>query len=284
VTGFNPRPSGIVNSLALSGNTLYAGGDFQTVSAAASQPGGGGRDRRSATWAPAADDLVKGVDMAADEPCTSPAASRPSARATGTSPRSTARARRSRPFSHGLSYAVVDMAVDASGVFIAAPAARQFRRPQPDDGTMMWRGGTDGNVQAIATLDGVVYVVATDSFCGMQGGQRAPPRSSATAAGGRRDDGRPDELEPARQQRARRDAAGRATLGVGGDFTRIGAAPGRASQSSWNSACLLKCGADRAGPSTLGYAVARRSEPSANSATHAMSVDDPGSGARRAGG
>jgi hypothetical protein len=179
VSGFNPRPSGTVNSLALSGNTLYAGGNFLTVNgtsrgnlAAVDATTG----TLSTSWTPSADDLVKAVDMAAD-------GSRVYVAGNFTTINGTARRHVAAldpasgapvsTFSHGLSYAVVDMAVDANGVFIAgAGGGGNFADLNLTTGALAWQGGTDGNVQAIATLDGEVYVGGHyDNYCGMQGGQ-----------------------------------------------------------------------------------------------------------------
>ncbi len=239
VTGFNPRPSGIVNSLALSGNTLYAGGDFQTVSgtpranlAAVDATTGA----LSTTWAPAADDLVKGVDMAADGSRVYVAGSFTTI--NGASHRHVAALDPSSgapvaSFSHGLSYAVVDMAVDASGVFIAgAGGGGNFADLNLTTGTMMWQGGTDGNVQAIATLDGVVYVGGHyDNYCGMQGGQHTCTTSIVRHKLLAVDEttGALTSWDPHANSALGVFAltGSGTTLGVGGDFTRIG---GRAQQ------------------------------------------------------
>jgi hypothetical protein len=76
-------------------------------------------------------------------------------------------------FSHHLPYAVVDMAVDANGVYIAgAGSGGNFAALAPTTGSIMWQGGTDGNVQAITVLDGEVYVGGHyTNYCGPQGGQ-----------------------------------------------------------------------------------------------------------------
>jgi outer membrane protein assembly factor BamB len=76
-------------------------------------------------------------------------------------------------FNHHLPYAVVDMAVDANGVYIAgAGTGGNFAALDPTTGAIQWQGGTDGNVQAVAVLDGEVYVGGHyTNYCGPQGGQ-----------------------------------------------------------------------------------------------------------------
>jgi hypothetical protein len=239
VAGFNPRADGLVNSLALSGDMLYAGGSFVTL-------GGSPRSHLgavdattgalSSAWAPAANDIVKAVDMATD-------GSRVYVAGNFTTIDGVARrhvaaldpatAAGISSFSHGLAYGVVDMAVDANGVFIAgAGGGGNFADLNLTTGATVWQGGTDGNVQAIATLDGVVYVGGHyDNYCGMQGGQHtcttAITRHKLLAV-----DGATGALSSW-------DPHANSTLGVfaltgsgtvltaGGDFTRIG---GRAQQ------------------------------------------------------
>ncbi|HSD01891.1 MAG TPA: hypothetical protein VLB81_05960, partial [Gaiellales bacterium] len=179
VSGFNPRTDGLVNSLALAGNTLYAGGTFGSVSGVARShlaAVDAATGALSTTWAPAADDIVKAVDMSADGTRVYVAGSFTTI--DGATRRHVAALDPASgvaisSFSHGLPYAVVDMAVDANGVFIAgAGGGGNFADLNLTTGATVWQGGTDGNVQAIATLDGIVYVGGHyDNYCGMQGGQ-----------------------------------------------------------------------------------------------------------------
>jgi hypothetical protein len=239
VPGFNPRPDAAVNSLAVSGSTLYAGGSFLNVSgtpranlAAVNATTGA----LSATWAPAADDVVKAVDMAADGSRVYVAGSFTTI--NGVSHRHVAALDPASgapvaSFSHGLAYAVVDMAVDASGVFIAgAGGGGNFADLNLTTGSTVWQGGTDGNVQAIATLDGVVYVGGHyDNYCGMQGGQHtcttAVTRHKLLAVD--ETTGALTSWDPHANSTLGVFAltGSGTTLGVGGDFTRIG---GRAQQ------------------------------------------------------
>jgi hypothetical protein len=239
ISGFNPRADGLVNSLALSGNTLYAGGSFLTLAGTARShlaAVDATTGALSTTWAPAANDIVKAVDMAVDGSRVYVAGSFTTI--DGASHRHVAALDPASgapvaSFSHGLSYAVVDMAVDASGVFIAgAGGGGNFADLSLTTGTTVWQGGTDGNVQAIATLDGVVYVGGHyDNYCGMQGGQH-----TCTTSIQRHKLLAVDEATGALQSwdPSANSALGvfaltgsGTTLGVGGDFTRIG---GRAQQ------------------------------------------------------
>ncbi len=234
VSGFAPRPSGTVNSLALSGSTLYAGGSFTSVNGspranlAAFDATNGAL---STTWTPAADALVKAVDMSADG--TRVYAAGNFTTINGSSHRHVAALDPSSgspvaSFSHGLSYGVVDMAVDASGVFIAgAGGGGNFADLSLTTGATVWQGGTDGNVQAIAALDGEVYVGGHyDNYCGMQGGQHTCTTSIQRHKLLAVDEttGALTSWDPSANSALGVFAltGSGTTLGVGGDFTRIG--------------------------------------------------------------
>jgi len=234
VSGFAPRPSGTVNSLALSGNTLYAGGSFTSVNStpranlAAFDATTGAL---STAWAPAANDLVKAVDMAVDGSRVYVAGNFTTI--NGASHRHVdaldpATGAPIASFSHGLSYGVVDMAVDASGVFIAgAGGGGNFADLNLTTGALVWQGGTDGNVQAIAALDGVVYVGGHyDNYCGMQGGMHTCTTSITRHKLLAVDEatGALTSWDPHANSTLGVFAltGSGTTLGVGGDFTRIG--------------------------------------------------------------
>jgi hypothetical protein len=178
VASFKPKPDKSVLALALGGGTLYAGGSFLNVNGspraylAAFNASSGAL---SAAWAPAANDVVKAVDMAPSGTSvyvggnftTIDGATHHHVAALTTSSGAPVAA-----FSHGLSYGVVDMAVDAGGLYIAgAGGGGNFAALNLTSGAQIWQGGTDGNVQAIAALDGEVYVGGHyDNYCGPQGG------------------------------------------------------------------------------------------------------------------
>lgn len=70
-------------------------------------------------------------------------------------------------------YGIVALAADSAGVYAAgAGSGGNFAGFNPSSGSMLWQGGTNGNVQAIAVLNGDVYAGGhyTD-YCGPQGGQ-----------------------------------------------------------------------------------------------------------------
>lgn len=124
-------------------------------------------------------------------------------------------------------YGIVALAADSAGVYAAgAGTGGNFAAFNPSSGSMIWQGGTNGNVQAITVLNGEVYAGGhyTD-YCGPQGGQHTCtnpiPRSKMLAV---------DESTGALQAW---NPAVNSTLGVfslaggdgflemGGDFTKV---------------------------------------------------------------
>jgi hypothetical protein len=69
-------------------------------------------------------------------------------------------------------YAIIALASDSTGVFTAGAGSGGNFAGITQTGSMLWQGGTNGNVQAVAVLDGIVYVGGhyTD-YCGPQSGQ-----------------------------------------------------------------------------------------------------------------
>jgi outer membrane protein assembly factor BamB len=131
-------------------------------------------------------------------------------------------------FTHHLPYPVVDMAVDSSGVFVAgAGGGGNFADLNPGTGAIVWQGGTDGNVQAIAVLDGEVYVGGHyTTYCGPQGGQHTctNPIKRLKLLAVDEPTGALTSWNPhANSTLGVFALAGSGTtLGVGGDFTKIG--------------------------------------------------------------
>jgi hypothetical protein len=69
-------------------------------------------------------------------------------------------------------YPVIDLAADANGVYAAGAGGGGNFEGTSLTGQEMWVGGTNGNVQAIAVLGGIVYVGGHMQFyCGPQHGQ-----------------------------------------------------------------------------------------------------------------
>lgn len=184
LSGFKPKLDAAVNSLAVGGGVVYAGGAFTTangVARASLAAFDAATGALSTTWAPAAGGnssttptvttvrlstsgavvYVGGGFTTIDGASQSHIAA---LSATTGSPIST--------FTHHLPYAVVDLAVDSTGVFVAgAGGGGNFADVDPSTGAMVWQGGTDGNVQAVAVLDGEVYVGGHyTNYCGPQGG------------------------------------------------------------------------------------------------------------------
>jgi hypothetical protein len=131
-------------------------------------------------------------------------------------------------FTHHLPYAVVDLAVDSTGVFVAgAGTGGNFARLDPGTGAIVWQGGTDGNVQAITVLDSEVYVGGHYSYyCGPQTGQHTctNPIKRLKLLAVDESSGSLTSWNPhANSTLGVFALAGSGTkLGVGGDFTKIG--------------------------------------------------------------
>ena len=185
VSGFKPKLDAAVNSLAVGGGVVYAGGAFTTangVARASLAAFDASTGALSTTWAPAAGGnssttpTVTTVRLAPGGGLvyvgggftTINGASQSHIAAL-----SPATGAPSPTFTHHLPYGVVDLAVDTTGVFVAgAGGGGNFADLNPSTGASVWQGGTNGNVQAIAVLDGEVYVGGHyTSYCGPQGGQ-----------------------------------------------------------------------------------------------------------------
>jgi hypothetical protein len=82
------------------------------------------------------------------------------------------------PWATHLSYSVIDLDVDANGVYVAGGGGGgNFAALNPATGGMLWNGGTDGNVQAVAVVGGVVYLGGHyGSYCGPGSGAPTPVR------------------------------------------------------------------------------------------------------------
>jgi outer membrane protein assembly factor BamB len=185
VGSFNPKLNAAVNSLAAGNGTIYAGGTFTTANGVARSSLAAFDATNAAlstTWAPAA-----GADTSTT-PIVTTVRLAPSgatvyvgggfttmngAQSSHVAALSAVTGAQVPAFTHHLPYPVVDMAVDSTGLFIAgAGNGGNFADLDPSTGSIVWQGGTNGNVQAIAVLDGEVYVGGhyTD-YCGPQGGQ-----------------------------------------------------------------------------------------------------------------
>jgi Domain of unknown function (DUF5122) beta-propeller len=71
-----------------------------------------------------------------------------------------------------LSYPVIDLAADSKGVYVAGAGGGGNFAGLSLTGQQKWLGGTNGNVQAISVVGGVVYVGGhMQTYCGPQHGQ-----------------------------------------------------------------------------------------------------------------
>ena len=185
LSGFKPKLDAAVNSIAVGGGVVYAGGAFTTangIARASLAAFDASTGALSTTWAPAAGGnssttpTVTSVRLAPAGGLvyvgggftTIDGASQNHIAALQVS-----NGAPSPSFTHHLGYGVVDLAVDSTGVFIAgAGGGGNFANLNPTTGAVAWQGGTNGNVQAIAVLDGEVYIGGHyTNYCGPQGGQ-----------------------------------------------------------------------------------------------------------------
>jgi len=71
-----------------------------------------------------------------------------------------------------VNYPVIDLAADSKGVYVAGAGGGGNFAGLSLAGAQKWQGGTNGNVQAIAVVGGIVYVGGHMQFyCGPQHGQ-----------------------------------------------------------------------------------------------------------------
>jgi Domain of unknown function (DUF5122) beta-propeller len=181
VGSWNPGASSQVLDMGQIGGVLYVGGDFTTA-------GGAARTRLAAfdtttgaltSWAPSADALVKALSVTADGSkvivggdfthvngssqshiaALSPATGAP------------------LPWATHVPYSVIDLDVDATGVFVAGGGGGgNFAGLDLSTGARQWIGGTNGNVQAIAAVGGVVYAGGHwSNYCGQTAGAHTCP-------------------------------------------------------------------------------------------------------------
>jgi hypothetical protein len=185
LSGFKPKLDAAANSLAVGGGVVYAGGAFTTangVARASLAAFDASTGALSTTWAPAAGGnssstpTVTSVRLAPGGGLVYVGGGFTTIDGASQNHIAALLASNGAPsptFTHHVGYAVVDLAVDSTGVFIAgAGGGGNFANLNPTTGAIAWQGGTDGNVQAIAVLDGEVYVGGHYlNYCGPQGGQ-----------------------------------------------------------------------------------------------------------------
>jgi hypothetical protein len=168
--------NGQVNAMLLHTGTLYLGGHFTTVNSSARSNLAGvlSKDGTITSWAPSADDDVKAMVY-------SPAATRIVAGGLFTHIDGSSQSHIAAldvtsgdplTWHTHLAYSVIDLAVDAGGVYVAgAGGGGNFAGFDPSTGSQLWQGGTNGNVQAIGVVGGIVYLGGHfQTYCGPQKG------------------------------------------------------------------------------------------------------------------
>jgi hypothetical protein len=175
-TAWHPGANAEVLAFGYANGVLYAGGGFTAA-------GGAARAHLAAfntaawnlnAWTPSTDDQVKAIAI-------TPGATKvvvggffttvngtPAAHLAAVSPGGSGSL---VSFSH-VTYPVIDLSRDAQGVYVAGAGGGGNFAGFSLAGQEKWVGGTNGNVQAIAVVGGIVYVGGHMQFyCGPQHGQ-----------------------------------------------------------------------------------------------------------------
>jgi hypothetical protein len=177
VAGWKPGADHEVLAFGYANGRLYVGGAFTTA-------GGAPRQHLAAfstttgtltNWAPSTDDQVKALVVTVDK--SRVVVGGFFTQVNGTSANHIAAI---NPGGSGtlagwathLNYPVIDLARDKNGVYVAgAGGGGNFGGLSPT-GQQLWQGGTNGNVQAIGVVGGIVYVGGHfQTYCGPQHGQ-----------------------------------------------------------------------------------------------------------------
>ena len=126
-----------------------------------------------------------------------------------------------------VSYPVTNLASDTTGVFAAGGGSGgNFAAFAPTTGAMRWHGGTDGNVHAVALLDGNAYFGGHfQTYCGPVAGQHTctTPTTRLKALAVDETTGTLQPWAPSVNSTLGifAMASGTGTLAIGGDFTKI---------------------------------------------------------------
>ncbi len=167
-----------VTALAVNGSTLYAGGYFTTANGAnrsylaAFNTSTGAL---STTWQPQTNLEVKALAVTASgstvviggDFSTLNGSSANHLGAVSATTGASVTWHSHEPFD------IISLAADANGVYAGGGGSGgNFAAFNPSNGAALWKGGTDGNIQAITVLGGVVYVGGHFlNYCNGQSGQ-----------------------------------------------------------------------------------------------------------------
>jgi hypothetical protein len=176
VSTWKATASGEVFSLASSGGTIYAGGGFGTVdgSARANLAAIKGTDGTVLPWNPGTDGQVKAIKFVSATRLvvggTFTHLAGASANDIGAVDPDSGNAEQ---WQGHITYPVIGLANDTAGLYVAgAGGGGNFAAFNPTTGASLWVGGTNGNVQAIGVVGGVVYLGGHfQTYCGPQHGQ-----------------------------------------------------------------------------------------------------------------
>jgi hypothetical protein len=177
VTGWNASASGEVFTIASVNGLLYLGGGFSTVdgSARANLAAVSTTTGALSSWSPTADQEVRSLKLVSGN--TRLIAGGNFTQINGSSQNRLAALSPTTgatlQWNTHVSYDVIGLATDSTGVYVAgAGGGGNFAGFNPSTGSLMWQGGTNGNVQAIGVVGGFVYLGGHfQTYCGPQGGQ-----------------------------------------------------------------------------------------------------------------
>jgi hypothetical protein len=233
VTGFTAGANDSVLALAISRKTLYAGGKFTNVD--------GGSHTRLVALASTTGQPIAGFSASADKPVKSLVIvpGRDQLVVGGSMTKLDGVSRTSvgsidlvtgaiQAWAPSFPYPVISIAATATGVYVAGGGdGGNFVAFDPTSAAVDWRGGTDGNAQAITIMNGIVYVGGHfTSYCGATVGAEVCPNPTerdklvAVNATTGAVTGWAPELDSTLGVYALATGAG--AVAAGGDFTHVG--------------------------------------------------------------
>ena len=176
VPGWNASANGEVFALSAQNGTLFAGGSFTTLDGSARSHLGAvtGTTGSLLPWSPSTDAQVKAMQFTVG---TRLVVGGSFTTLNGSSQRNIgavdAGTGATLAWNSSISYPVIGLAADASGLYVAgAGGGGNFAAFSPTNGSSLWQGGTNGNVQAIGVVGGFVYLGGHfQTYCGPQHGQ-----------------------------------------------------------------------------------------------------------------